>query len=169
MRFVALLLLPFLLLAACSDDDDGGDDTASSSSSGSASTDRETTTNEDGEKVTELEGGTMTEGTPPPNAPAPITAEDRGEYCNVWGRLVAVSAKDYDTRNPDSVKAHYNELVGVARELLAAAPIDIKGAVEQTLKGAEAVAASGDTDADDTDEVRVNGQRLQEYAAEHCK
>lgn len=168
MRFVALLLVPFLLLVGCSDDD-GGEDTASGSASASGSVDRESSTNDDGEKVTELEGGgTMTEGTAPPNAPAAITAQDRREYCAVWGRLVAVNDKDYDSRDPNSVKAHYGEVVAVARELLAVSPIDIKGAVEVALKGAEAVASSGDTDADDTDEVRVNGRRLQEYAAEHC-
>jgi hypothetical protein len=170
-RTVALLLLPFLLLVGCSDDD-GDDDSASGSGSGSASVDsddRTTSTNEDGSTVSSVEGGTITQGTPPPNAPPAITAAERREYCGVWGRLKAVGGKEYDHGDPNAVKAHYNELVAVARELLAAAPADIKGAVEITLKGAEQVAASGDTTADDTDEVRVNGQRLQDYAAQHCK
>ena len=166
-RFVALLLLPFLLLVGCSDDDgDGGE------ASGSASVDtddRTTSTDEDGTTVSSVEGGTITQGTPPPNAPPAITADDRREYCGIWGRLKAVSDKPYDSDDPNAVKGHYNELVAVARELLGAAPADIKGAVEITLKGAEQVAASGDTKADDTDEVRVNGQRLQDYAAQHCK
>lgn len=175
MRCVALLLLPFLLLVGCSDDGDGDDgDSASASTSASgsgseASADGTTPTTDEGDKVTEVEGGgTITEGTAPPNAPKPITAADREKYCAGWARLSAVSDKPYDSRDPNAVKAHYNELLGVARELLGVAPADIKGALEITIAGAERVAASGDTGADDSDEVRVNGQRLQDYAAEHC-
>lgn len=164
MRFCALLLLPFLLLVGCSDDDDGGD---AASGSSSVDVDREAETDDDGAQGTS--GGTVAETERPPNAAPAITAADRREYCGVWARLKAVGDKEFDSGDPNAVKAHYNELVGVARELLAAAPADIKGAVEVTLKGAEQVAATGDTDADNTDEVRVNGQRLQDYAAEHCK
>ena len=161
LRLLAPLLLFALLFGACSDDD-GGDTASGSEASASSSSDG---SSEDTTGGTTADGVPVEDTVPNPKPPPP---PDRTKYCEGWGRLMGVSDKEFDRNNPESVKAHYNELLGVARELLKVAPDDIRGALEITIAGAERIAASGDTSADDGDEVRVNGQRLQDYAAEHC-
>lgn len=155
-RFAAPLLLSLVLVVGCSSDGD------SDSGSASRSDDRSTSTS-----AADAAGGGSTESTVP--NPKPPPAPDRTKYCQVWKRLVTTTAADFDSGDPSSVKAHYNAVLGVARELEAVAPLDIKGAVQVAIRETERVAQTGDTSANDTDESRVNGKRLQDYAAQYCK
>jgi hypothetical protein len=159
LRLFAPLLLLGLLFGGCSSNDD--------SKEASAKKDKSTSTTADGTTDGTTTDGVPTKDTVPnPKAPPPPS---RTKYCETWAKLMQTDDVDFETEDPNAVKAHYTAVVKVARELAGVAPADIKGAVDVTIHELEKVVASGDTTSDNTDEARVNGKRLQDYAKQYCK
>jgi hypothetical protein len=102
--------------------------------------------------------------------PKGFTGGDVKAFCAAFDEVVKVSAVAFEkSRDAASIRAEYTKVGEAGRRMQAAAPREVKAAVDEAVRINDKVVASGSVDAFKGDANQRNGAVIAQYAAANCK
>jgi hypothetical protein len=101
--------------------------------------------------------------------PAGFTSGDKAAFCSAFAEIRKLSAEALaHGGGVETVKADYSKMLEPAHRMQAAAPTQVKAAVDSAVKLTEKVAATGDLKLFEGDANQRNGAVIAQYASANC-